>query len=286
MSRIVLGRGINALIPDGEETSTGQQRPGWQEIPTAEIHRNPDQPRHDFDPARLAELSESIRRDGMLQPILVHKTDAGFELIAGERRLRAAQMIGMTQVPTRVFENVGPRERAVLALVENLQREDLNAIEEASGYQELQERFGLSQEELASAVGKDRSTVANSLRLLKLPEIAREAILKGDLTAGHGRALLSVSNPEAQVQTTRRAVREGWSVRRLEREVSGKAVRRGRPLKTQQNGRWSAVEDALKRKFGTAVRISHRLGKGKIVFEYYSEEELTRLVDLFEVRLD
>jgi len=286
MSRIVLGRGINALIPDGEETSTGQQSPGWQEIPTAEIHRNPDQPRHDFDPARLAELSESIRRDGMLQPILVHKTDAGFELIAGERRLRAAQMIGMTQVPTRVFENVGPRERAVLALVENLQREDLNAIEEASGYQELQERFGLSQEELASAVGKDRSTVANSLRLLKLPEIAREAILKGDLTAGHGRALLSVSNPEAQVQTTRRAVREGWSVRRLEREVSGKAVRRGRPLKTQQNGRWSAVEDALKRKFGTAVRISHRLGKGKIVFEYYSEEELTRLVDLFEVRLD
>lgn len=286
MSRIVLGRGINALIPDGEGAGEGAQTSGWLELPVEQIGRNPDQPRHDFDPTRLAELADSIKRDGMLQPILVHRKEGKYELIAGERRLRAAQLAGITHVPARVFENVDDRGRAILALVENLQREDLNALEEASGYQELQERFNLTQEELAAAVGKDRSTVANSLRLLRLPEVAREAILKGELTAGHGRALLTLDDPEAQERTTKRAIKDGWSVRKLEREVSGKKVRRGRPLKVQQNGRWAAVEDALRRKFGTSVKISHRLGKGKVIFEYYSEEELTRLVDLFEVRLD
>jgi ParB family chromosome partitioning protein len=286
MNRIVLGRGIGALIPDGttEQPSAGQL--AWTDLPIAKIQRNPDQPRQDMNPSRLAELSESIRRDGVLQPILVRAEGDHYEVIAGERRLRAAQLAGLTTIPARVFENIGERERAVIALVENLQREDLNPLEEAGGYRELLDRFGLSQDELASAVGKDRSTIANSLRLLNLPDVAQTAIRKGELTAGHGRALLTMSDATLLEKNAKRAIREGWSVRRLESEVSGNGKRRGRPIKALKTSRWSALEDALKRKYGTAVSISHRLGKGRVVFEYYSEEDLTRLIDLLGVRLD
>jgi len=286
MNRIVLGRGIGALIPDGTDGSKQASSVAWNELPIAKIQRNPDQPRQEMNPARLAELSESIRRDGVLQPVLVREVGDRYELIAGERRLRAAELAGLTTIPARVFENVGERERAVIALVENLQREDLNPLEEAAGYRELMDRFSLSQEDLAGAVGKDRSTVSNSLRLLNLPKVAQDAILKGQLTAGHGRALLSVADHTQVEKTARKAIKEGWSVRRLEDECSGKGKVRGRPIKTLKTSRWSALEDALKRKYGTAVKISHRLGKGKVIFEYYSEEDLTRLIDLLGVRLD
>lgn len=286
MNRIVLGRGIGALIPDGTTDAQKIGAAAWHELPIARIQRNPDQPRRDMNPARLAELSESIRRDGVLQPVLVRAVGDQYDLIAGERRLRAAELAGLSTIPARIFENMGERERAVIALVENLQREDLNALEEAAGFRELIDRFGLSQEELASAVGLDRSTIANSLRLLNLPKFAQDAILKGELTAGHGRALLSGSDATLVEKTTRRAIREGWSVRRLEQEVSGNGKVRGRPIKTLKTSRWSTLEDALKRKYGTAVKISHRLGKGRVTFEYYSEEDLTRLIDLLGVRLD
>jgi ParB family chromosome partitioning protein len=286
MNKIVLGRGIGALIPDGEPTTQQGGSTPWADLAIEKIRRNPDQPRREFDPVRLAELSESIRRDGMLQPILVRVVHGEYELIAGERRMRAAQMAGLTSVPARVFEHISDRDRAILAMVENLQREDLNPLEEASGYHELQERYGFSQEELAVAVGKDRSTVANTLRLLRLPDNVRDALQKGELTAGHGRALLAIEDAGLLEKTARKSIHDGWSVRRLEKEISGRSTRRGRPLKSQQNHRWTALEDALKRKFGTSVAISHRLGKGRVVFEYYSEEELTRLMDLFEVRLD
>ena len=286
MNRIVLGRGIGALIPDGTEGAAKAGATAWNELPIANIQRNPDQPRQDMNPARLAELSESIRRDGVLQPVLVRTVGDHYELIAGERRLRAAQLAGLSTIPARVFDNIGERERAVIALVENLQREDLNPLEEAAGYRELLDRFGVSQEELAGSVGKDRSTISNSLRLLNLPRIAQDAILKGQLTAGHGRALLSASDDAHVEKSTRRAIKEGWSVRRLERECSGNGKVRGRPIKALKTSRWSTLEDALKRKYGTAVKISHRLGKGKVIFEYYSEEDLTRLIDLLGVRLD
>jgi ParB family chromosome partitioning protein len=286
MNKIVLGRGIGALIPDGETITQSVGTTPWAELSIDTIKRNPDQPRREFDLARLTELSDSIRRDGMLQPILVRLVHGEHELIAGERRLRAAQMAGLSTVPARVFEHIADRDRAILAMVENLQREDLNPLEEASGYHELQDRYGFSNEELAAAVGKDRSTVANTLRLLRLPESVRLALQKGELTAGHGRALLAIDDPGLLEKTARKTIHDGWSVRRLEKEISGKSTRRGRPLKSQQNHRWTALEDALKRKFGTSVAISHRLGKGKVIFEYYSEEELTRLMDLFGVRLD
>jgi len=207
-------------------------------------------------------------------------------LIAGERRLRAAQMAGLETVPARLVSEIDDQQRAILALVENLQREDLGPLEEAAGLYELQSKFGLSQEELAAAVGKDRSTVANSLRILQLPAKVRKAIADGSLTAGHGRALLSLSETDQIEQTASIAIKENWSVRQLERELSGERPKRGRKMKSNRTHRYVAVEDALKRKFGTQVSISHRLGKGKVVFEYYSEEDLTRLVDLFEVRLD
>jgi ParB family chromosome partitioning protein len=285
MNRIVLGRGIGALIPDGSGTTQNAQSM-FVDIPIDKVQPNPNQPRQEINTAALTELAESIRRDGVLQPVMVQTRGDGYELIAGERRLRAAQLAGLETVPARLVPEIDDQQRAILALVENLQREDLNPLEEAAGLFELQSKFGLTQEELASAVGKDRSTVANSLRILQLPAKVRKAIAEGALTAGHGRALLSLAETDQIEQTASIAIKENWSVRQLERELSGERPRRGRRMKSNRNHRFTAVEDALKRKFGTQVGISHRLGKGKIVFEYYSEEDLTRLVDLFEVRLD
>jgi len=286
MNRIVLGRGIGALIPDGAAAAPTQPA-AFADIPVDKISPNPDQPRAQIDPATIVQLSESIRRDGVLQPIVVHRRGADFELVAGERRLRAAVMAGLTTIPARVLPDIDNQKRAELALVENLQREDLNPLEEAAGLHELQTTYGLSQEEVAQAVGKDRSTVANAIRILQLPTSVRAAIASGRLTAGHGRALLSLSDTAAIERTANLAIKENWSVRQLERELSEeRPAKKGRPMKAARNHRYTAVEEALKRKFGTQVTISHRLGKGKVIFDYYSEADLTRLIDLFEVRLD
>jgi len=287
MNRIVLGRGIGALIPDGSTTTSPAAQSAFTDIPVDKITPNPDQPREQIDPASIVELSESIRRDGVLQPILVQPRGTGYELVAGERRLRAAVLAGLTTIPARVLSHVDDQRRAILALVENLQREDLNPIEEATGLHELQSHYGLTQEEVATVVGKDRSTVANTIRILQLPSKVREAIARGQLTAGHGRALLALTETGAIERTANLAIKENWSVRQLERELSGERTgRKGRPMKAARNHRYTAVEEALKRRFGTQVSISHRVGKGRIVFEYYSEADLTRLIDLFEVRLD
>ena len=286
MNRIVLGRGIGALIPDGTQPSEQTVADGYAEIPIERIKPNPSQPRQRIESDSLTELAESIKRDGVLQPVLVQTRDDGFELIAGERRLRAAAKAGLATVPARVLDGIDERQRAILALVENLQREDLNPVEEAMGLRELQQQHGLSQEELAAAVGKDRSTVANALRILNLPPKVRDLLATGTLTAGHGRALLALSDSEQIEKIASRTLKEGWSVRQLEREITGDRPRRGRPMKPARSTRYSALEDALKRKFGTQVSVTHRLGKGKVVFEYYSEADLTRLMDLFEVRLD
>lgn len=286
MNRIVLGRGIGALIPDGASAEPAQKAM-FAEIPVDKIAPNPDQPRTEIDPASIVQLSESIRKDGVLQPIVVHPRGSSYELVAGERRLRAAVMAGFTTIPARVLPELDDPKRAALALVENLQREDLNPVEEATGLHELQTTYGLTQEEVAQAVGKDRSTVANAIRILQLPTSVRQAIATGNLTAGHGRALLTLSDTAEIEKTAKLAIKENWSVRQLERELSTeRPARRGRPMKAARNHRYTAVEEALKRKFGTQVAISHRLGKGKVIFEYYSEDDLTRLMDLFEVRLD
>ena len=286
MNRIALGRGIDALIPDGTDVDSSVSGAKWAELPVDKVLPNPSQPRKGVNDPSLLELSESIRRDGVLQPILVQIKGDGFELIAGERRLRAAKLAGLSVIPARVFNSIEEQQQAILALVENLQREDLSPLEEAQAYVVLRDRYGMSQEALADAVGKDRSTVANTMRILNLPKKVKAAIADRMLTAGHGRALLRVADRTRIEEIAARAIKEGWSVRRLEQEVAGKAIRRGRPMKRADDNRWTTLEDALKRKFGTQVTISHRLEKGKIVFEYYSKEDLTRLVDLFEVRLD
>lgn len=286
MNRIALGRGIGALFPDSVEADKSVTGAKWAELPVDKVLPNPSQPRKGVNDPSLLELAESIRRDGVLQPILVQIKGDGFELIAGERRLRAAKLAGLSVIPARVFNTIEEQQQAILALVENLQREDLSPLEEAQGYVVLRDRYGLSQEALADAVGKDRSTVANTMRLLNLPKKVKAAIADRMLTAGHGRALLRAADRTRIEEIAARAIKEGWSVRRLEQEVAGKTIRRGRPMKRVDENRWSTLEDALKRKFGTQVTISQRLEKGKIVFEYYSSEDLTRLVDLFEVRLD
>lgn len=286
MNRIALGRGIDALIPGSADTDSSVAGAKWADLPIDKVLPNPSQPRKRVNDLSLLELSESIRRDGVLQPILVQIKGDGFELIAGERRLHAAKLAGLSVIPARVFNTIEEQQQAILALVENLQREDLSPLEEAQGYVVLRDRYGMSQEALADAVGKDRSTVANTMRILNLPQKVKTAITDRMLTAGHGRALLRVADRTRIEEIAARAIKEGWSVRRLEQEVAGKAIRRGRPMKRADDNRWSTLEDALKRKFGTQVTISHRLEKGKIVFEYYSNEDLTRLVDLFEVRLD
>lgn len=286
MNRIALGRGIDALIPGSADADSSVAGAKWADLPIDKVLPNPSQPRKRVNDLSLLELSESIRRDGVLQPILVQIKGDGFELIAGERRLHAAKLAGLSVIPARVFNSIEEQQQAILALVENLQREDLSPLEEAQGYVVLRDRYGMSQEALADAVGKDRSTVANTMRILNLPQKVKTAITDRMLTAGHGRALLRVADRTRIEEIAARAIKEGWSVRRLEQEVAGKAIRRGRPMKRADDNRWSTLEDALKRKFGTQVTISHRLEKGKIVFEYYSNEDLTRLVDLFEVRLD
>lgn len=286
MNRIALGRGIDALIPGSADADSSVAGAKWADLPIDKVLPNPSQPRKRVNDLSLLELSESIRRDGVLQPILVQIKGDGFELIAGERRLHAAKLAGLSVIPARVFNTIEEQQQAILALVENLQREDLSPLEEAQGYVVLRDRYGMSQEALADAVGKDRSTVANTMRILNLPQKVKTAITDRMLTAGHGRALLRVADRTRIEEIAARAIKEGWSVRRLEQEVAGKAIRRGRPMKRADDNRWSTLEDALKRKFGTQVTISHRLEKGKIVFEYYSNEDLTRLVDLFEVRLD
>lgn len=286
MNRIALGRGIDALIPGSADADSSVAGAKWADLPIDKVLPNPSQPRKRVNDLSLLELSESIRRDGVLQPILVQIKGDGFELIAGERRLHAAKLAGLSVIPARVFNTIEEQQQAILALVENLQREDLSPLEEAQGYVVLRDRYGMSQEALADAVGKDRSTVANTMRILNLPQKVKTAITDRMLTAGHGRALLRVADRTRIEEIAARAIKEDWSVRRLEQEVAGKAIRRGRPMKRADDNRWSTLEDALKRKFGTQVTISHRLEKGKIVFEYYSNEDLTRLVDLFEVRLD
>ena len=281
-----LGRGLEALIPSGEyveELSDHRARRRFAlQIAIAEIKPNPEQPRRAFDPASLQELADSIRIHGILQPLLVREGLAGYELIAGERRLRAAEIAGLVEVPVIVHPGSGGRleERLELALVENLQREDLNAIEEARAIQRLLRDFGLTQEALAERIGKNRVTIAQSVRLLGLPEPAIKAIETGAITAGHGVALLGLQTAAQQLVALERVVREHWSVRQTEEWVRARATEAG----TRQPRRVAAadpetraVEDEFRRALGTKVVLTRLKHGGRLTIEFYSNEELEAL---------
>lgn len=280
MSRDRLGRGLGALLGDYLEPEV--QKSEVRTVPLASIVPNPMQPRRLFTEEELAELAASIRENGLLQPLVVRPAEGSpnrFELVAGERRFRALAALEWTDAPVVVRE-ADDETLLVLALVENLQREALNPLEEAEGYEALGEQFGMKQRDIAKAVGKDRSTVANLLRLLNLPPSIRTMVEEGDLSQGHARALLGLDDSVRAAELARRAVKEGWSVREVERRVAGKGRKRKKTPKPK-DPIVQALEDALQAHFETRVSIREkRGGKGAVEIAYHDADDFERLFEL------
>ena len=272
-SRHGLGRGLGALLPRAQE-SAGIVT----ELPVDSIAPNPEQPRKDFEDKTLQDLSASLRDSGMIQPVVVRRFGHGYQLIVGERRWRAAKMAGLTQIPAVVREATDA-QALELALVENLLREDLNPMEEALAYQRLLAEFGWAQEELAQRVGRDRSTIANCLRLLKLPALIQADLRAARLTMGHARALLSLTSPEEQLRLREQILAHSWSVRATEEGVQRKRSKPSR--RTQRRApEMGAIEDALRSALTTRVRLIGTERAGRIEIAYASREEMDRLVEL------
>jgi ParB family chromosome partitioning protein len=267
-----LGRGLEALLGPGVSREQAQASGALRELPVTAIRPNPFQPRTHFDPAELTDLTRSIESSGLLQPIVVRSTGAGtYELIAGERRWRAVQQLGWASVPA-VVKEADDRTLLTLALVENLQRDDLSPIDEALGYQRLLEEFAMPQQELARMVGRDRSTVANTVRLLKLPLSVRGLLHEKKLSEGHARALLALENPTVIERLATDAVAGGWSKARP--RAAGTEVR-------NPSADVRRVEEALRHRLGTDVRVTaKRRGRGLVTLSYYSNDDLARLLEL------
>src|SRR5438876_9467910 len=278
-----LGRGLEALL--GPSREEAEREGSLVELPIKDIRPNPFQPRKTVDPAALEELVSSIRQAGLLQPIVVRRANGGstYELIAGERRLRACQQLGWERIPA-VQREADDRTLLTLAMIENLQRDDLSPVDEARGYERLIAEFKLAQQDVADAVGRDRSTVANALRLLKLPEVVLQMLHEAHLSVGHARALLALEDPRVVTNLAREAVAQGLSVREVEDRVRGGRAPERRPRMKRGMGaapEVRRVEDALRRRLGTDARVTLRAkGKGQIHLSFYSNEDLARLLEL------
>ena len=273
-----LGKGLGALIPDADLlTRSGDQ---FFFCGIEEISPNPFQPRQNVRDKAFEQLVESVRERGILQPLLVRSAEQGYQLIAGERRWRAAQMAGLQRVPVIIRESAEP-EAFELALIENIQRKDLNPIEEGEAYLRLQQEFNLSQQEIAKKIGKERSTVANMIRLLKLPERIRNDVIDGALSMGHARALLALTESSVQLKARNTIIKKGLSVRETEKLVESlqKKPKRSK-VSAQIDEHMRATIDQLIRHFGTRVRISKRGKRGRIEIEFYSDNDLQRIIDL------
>jgi ParB family chromosome partitioning protein len=274
-----LGKGLGALLPELEE---GEPKTLLY-CGIEEIIPNRSQPRKHFDESKLQELTESIKENGILEPLIVRRVDQGYELIVGERRWRAAQKAGLKEVPVLIKEAEG-REALELSLIENLQRENLNPIEEAEAFQRLAEEFNISQAELATRIGKDRTTITNALRLLKLPLEVRNQLLQNRITSGHARAILSLETKEKQKELCSLIIQKGLSVREAEAiakrwsEKPKRTVAKGR-RRGEVESQLSSLQDSLRQHLGTKVRIAPKGKKGKIEIEYYSHEDLQRIVE-------
>jgi ParB family chromosome partitioning protein len=281
MARKALGRGIGAIIPD-VPLVFDKKRGRLMDMDLDKISMNPSQPRGEFDPQALEELSRSISERGILQPVVVRAMSDGFQLIIGERRVRAAKMAGEKRIPAIVLEVSEEREMLELALVENLQREDLNPIDEARAYQKLIGECGLTQKEVSEKVGKDRTSVANALRLLKLPDKVQSQVMQGTLSAGHARALLALDSSRAQVALAQRIAEGSMTVRAVERLVQ-KEKRRGLRIglaRSKKAAELIELEERLQRTLGTAVRIVKGSKKGRLEIEFYSDEDLERILGI------
>lgn len=283
-----LGRGLEALLGP---ISRDQAAAGGalRELPVSAIKPNPFQPRRDFDESALADLAASIEASGLLQPVVVRSSHGGYELIAGERRWRAVQRLGWQKVPA-VVKEVDDQALLTLALIENLQRDELSPIDTARGYQRLHEEFKLSHADVARLVGKNRSTVANSLRLLQLPADVQSRLQDKSLSEGHARALLAIGDPVELSRLAARVAEHGWSVRETEALVRGEgpvAVETARPPRRSKvpvravHAEQRRIEDALRKHLGTDVRITaKRKGRGTITISYYSNDDLARVLEL------
>lgn len=283
-----LGKGLGALIPQLEE----EDLRNTTEVQVRDIELNPFQPRRTFDQDSLNELAESIKTHGILQPLVVRKVDLHYQLIAGERRLRASKLAGLVSVPV-IVKDLNDRAVMEIALVENLQREDLNPIEEAEAYKKLIEEFTLTQEEVAKAVGKSRSAIANTLRLINLPGEVQQLVLDNKISMGHARALLGLELPDQQIYISKKIIDEHLSVRNTEelirltnassgvpRETSGEGKKATHSQQGQLDPNLQAIVDDMTRLFGTKVRIKNSGERGRIEIEYYSQEELERITEI------
>lgn len=274
-----LGKGLEALFADNSTDEAAVST-----LAVSEIEPNRGQPRKQFDPAALADLADSIRQHGVLQPLVVRPMpDGSYQLVAGERRWRAARMAGLSQVPV-VIKELSDSETMALALIENLQREDLNAIEEAMGYRDLMENFGLTQEQVSAKVGKSRPVVTNALRLLGLPEEVRGLLSEGKLSAGHARALLSLGEEELIRQAAADTVKKGLSVRQVEalakRQKQQKAA--PKPQNAWDQSFFAEVELALSRCLARKVKVEGENGRGRLVIEFYDEDDLRSIASSLE----
>ena len=280
-----LGKGLQALIPEAQENDTGalatSVRTGLTTVDISEIKPNRFQPRTAFKAEKLDELVASIREKGIVQPVLVRKAEKGYELIAGERRFRAAQRLNLQKMPV-IIKEVDDVNAMELALIENIQREDLNPIEEAKAYKRLSSEFGFTQEKIAQSVGRDRTSVTNIMRLLSLPDQIQQLILDDAITMGHARALLTVSDQRKQLSICEKILRKRLSVREVEQMARPHAPQRKQSAYHSPDLHIKAVEDELEPIFGTKVKIQHGKKRGKIVIDYYSLTDLNRIVEILK----
>ncbi|MBI4228205.1 MAG: ParB/RepB/Spo0J family partition protein [Deltaproteobacteria bacterium] len=274
LKKVTLGRGLDALIPTEKEAN------GYILADIDQIKPNAYQPRQEFDEDSIDELASSIKEKGIIQPLLGRKIGSGYEIIAGERRWRAAQKAGLKKIPI-ILKDASDSEVLELALIENLQREDLNPIEEAIAYEQLIGDFGLTHEEISKRIGKDRSTITNQIRLLKLPDRVKQAIKDGDISAGHARAILSIESHNKVLEILDIIIRNRLSVRQTEKLVQSLVKDKETdkaPIYIDPH--LKNITEELKKVLGTQIKIIDRKGRGKIEIEYYSIDELQRIVDL------
>lgn len=284
--KFALGKGLSALIPEDVAVESDQDKKGTILISLNEIKNDNNQPRKSFDNDKIAELTESIKTHGIIQPLILRKSDDGFYIIvAGERRWRAAKMAGLKEVPAIVME-LSEKDVLEISLIENIQRQDLNPIEEASAYKKLLSEFKLTQEDLSKRIGKSRTAITNTMRLMNLDSRVQQYIIEGIITEGHGRALLGIKDEEIQYELSQKVIDENLSVRELERLVKkiveGK-VKGENSATSELNPYYKEIKNQLQNYFGTKVNISNKNNKGKIEIEYYSEDDLQRILDIINM---
>lgn len=277
MEKNALGRGLSALIPEGH-----QEREKIQSIDIGKIVPSKFQPRHYFSEARIKELAESIREKGIIQPILVRPIEDRFEIIAGERRYRAAKMLEFKELPA-IIKQVKDIDVLEISLIENIQREELNRIEEARAFRRLAEEFSMTHETISQRVCKDRATISNTLRLLELPDKIQNFLEENSITMGHAKSLLALENERDQIRLCNKIIKKGLSVRQAENLVRTKMSKPEASARRKKDVHLGAVEERLQHNFGTRVKIYQGKKRGKIIIEYFSADDLNRILELMRV---